>query len=76
MARPFKGRQVDVGFVLRVELERLLKRPVRLELLTDSQQVFCAIANARRTTEKRTMLDLAAAREGYDRGDRRPYHVT
>lgn len=63
------GEAFDSGFVLRVELERLLQRPVRLELLTDSQQVFSAIANSRRTTERRTMLDLDAATEGFDRGD-------
>lgn len=63
------GEPFDTGFVLRVELERLLQRPIRLELLTDSQQVFCAISQRRRTTEQRTRLDLHAATEGFNRGD-------
>ncbi len=40
-----------------------------LILLTDSKSLFDVISNGTRTSEKRMMLEIAAAREGYRRKD-------
>lgn len=57
----------DAGFVVKTELERLLKRPVALQLLTDSKQCFDTISFSSRTKEQRLQLDLAAARQGFNK---------
>ena len=42
-----------------------LKRAVPMHLLTDSKSLFDIISKGTRTSEKRIMLDIHAAREGY-----------
>ncbi len=59
----------DVGYTLATELSSLLGRKVPLILLTDSKSLFDVISKGSRTSEKRMMLDIAAARERYRRRD-------
>lgn len=55
----------DVAATLADELGEILCRKIPLLLLTDSKSLFDVISKGLRTSEKRTMLDLAAAREGF-----------
>ena len=55
----------DVAAVLSAELEVLLGTKVSVQLLTDSKSLFDVISKGSRTSEKRPMLDIAAAREGF-----------
>lgn len=57
----------DEAFIIKYDLERLYKQPVPLTMLTDSKQLFDVITRASHTTEKRLMIDIAAAREAYNR---------
>eukprot|EP00173_Palmaria_palmata_P003808 Plantae.Rhodophyta-Palmaria_palmata.ctg4150.p2 GENE.Plantae.Rhodophyta-Palmaria_palmata.ctg4150~~Plantae.Rhodophyta-Palmaria_palmata.ctg4150.p2 ORF type:complete len:156 (-),score=20.32 Plantae.Rhodophyta-Palmaria_palmata.ctg4150:275-742(-) len=59
----------DASFVVKYELERLLKRPTALQMLVDSKQIFDAVTQSTRTTEKRLLLDLAAAKQSFERGE-------
>ncbi len=59
----------DVGYTRATELSSLLGRKVPLILLTGSKSLFDVISKGTRTSEKRMMLDIAAAREGYRRRD-------
>eukprot|EP00170_Pyropia_yezoensis_P004332 contig_17702_g4344 len=59
----------DKVFVIKHDLERLYKQPVPLTMLTDSRQLFDVITRASHTTEKRLMIDIAAAREAYNRNE-------
>ena len=47
----------DAAFSIRHDLQRLLKKDVRLTLLTDSMSLFKVIVNSTITTEKRLMID-------------------
>ncbi len=53
----------DVGYTLATELSSLLGKKVPLILLTDGKSLFDVITKGTRTSEKRMMLDIAAARE-------------
>ena len=55
----------DVAAVLSAELEGMLGYKVPVQLLTDSMSLFDVISKGSRTSEKRMMLDIAAAREGF-----------
>lgn len=55
----------DVAAALSSELKLLLDREVPVHLFTDSKSLFDVISKGSRTSEKRTMLDIAAAREGF-----------
>ncbi len=57
----------DVGIALTAQLSAILRRRVPLILLTDSKSLFDVISKGSRTSESRTLLDIAAAREGYRR---------
>ncbi len=59
----------DMGYSLAIELSNVLGRKVPLILLTDSKSLFDVIWKGIPTSEKRMMSDIAAAREGYRRGD-------
>ena len=59
----------DDALALRALLEQLLSRAVPLQMLTDSKSLFDVIACGSRTSEKRIMLDIVAAREGYASGE-------
>jgi hypothetical protein len=51
----------DAAFVLKHSLEKLLKRQIRLQMLTDSKQLFDAISHSTQTKEKRILIDIAAS---------------
>lgn len=55
----------DVAATLSLELGALYKRKVPLHLFTESKSLFDVISKGSRTSEKRLMLDIAAAREGF-----------
>ena len=59
----------DAAFSIRHDLQRLLKKDVRLTLLTDSMSLFKVIVNSTITTEKRLMIDISAVREAYEKSD-------
>lgn len=60
---------LDEAFVLRYDLEQLYNCRIPLNVFTDSRQLFDVITRASHPTEKRLMIDVAAAREAYNRGD-------
>ena len=55
----------DDAIALRSQLEHAPRRSVPMHLLTDSKSLFNTISKGTRTSEKRIMLDIHAAREGY-----------
>lgn len=59
----------DEAFIIKHDLERVYKQRVPLTMLTDSKQLFDVITRASHTTEKRLMIDIAAAREAYNRNE-------
>lgn len=54
----------DVSTSLSDELYVILSRIVPVQLLTDSTSLFDAISKSSRSSQKRFMLDIAAAHEG------------
>ena len=59
----------DEAFALKKTVELALNRNVHLHLLTDSKSLFDIISKGSPTNEKRLMLDIHAAREGYKAHD-------
>jgi len=57
----------DAAFIIRHDLERLYLQHLPLVMLTDSKQIFDVITRASHTAEKRLMIDVAVAREAYNR---------
>ncbi len=56
----------DACFALSVELGHVLNRKsIPVKLYTDRRSLFDAISKGSRTSERRLMLDIAAAREGF-----------
>ena len=55
----------DMGAVLAAELGIMIGCTVPVQLFTDSKSLFDVISKGFRTSEKRMMLDIAAAREGF-----------
>ncbi len=55
----------DVAATLAMELKALLHVSIPVQLFTDSKCLFDIISKGSRTSEKRLMLDVAAAREGF-----------
>lgn len=60
---------LDEAFVIRYDLERLYNQHIPLTILTDSKQLFDVVTKASQPTEKRLMIDIAAARQAYTRHD-------
>ena len=58
------GDLIDVSTTLANELELVFSRKIPVQLFTDSKSLFDVISRGSRTSEKRVMLDIAAAREG------------
>jgi hypothetical protein len=48
-------------------LEKLLKRQIRLQMLTDSKQLLDAISHSTQTKEKRLLIDIAASKQSFER---------
>eukprot|EP00170_Pyropia_yezoensis_P000148 contig_1145_g149 len=59
----------DEEFVIRYDLEQLYGCHIPLSLFTDSKKLFDVVTKASHPTEKRLMVDIAAAREAYNRRD-------
>ena len=57
----------DAAYILKYDLERVYNQPLPVVMLTDSKQTFDVMTRATHTTEKRLMIDIAAAREAYNR---------
>jgi hypothetical protein len=55
----------DNAFLPRHELESMLGKPVPLIMFTDSQALFNVVIRNKRTTERRLMVEVAAARQTY-----------
>ena len=55
----------DIAATLASELGGRYGGRIPVQLLTDSKSLFDVISKGSRTSEKRTMLDIAAAREGF-----------
>lgn len=58
---------LDFAYMLKADLQEMLGMSIPMKILTDSEPLFNIITRERITTEKRLMLDLAAARESYRR---------
>jgi hypothetical protein len=52
------------AFIIKHDIERMIV-PVHLPMLTDSKALFDVLTRTRYTTERRLMVDIAAARESY-----------
>jgi hypothetical protein len=57
----------DTAFVLKYSLEKLLKRQIRLQMLTNSKQLFDAISHSTQAKEKRILIDIAASKHSFGR---------
>ena len=55
----------DDAYAIRTQLKDALRQEIPLHLFTDSKSLFDIISKGSRTSEKRIMLDVFAAREGY-----------
>lgn len=55
----------DYAIAISKDIAKLLGRTIPIQLLTDSKSLFDVISKGSRTSEKRMMLDIAAAREGF-----------
>ena len=58
----------DAAIVLQHELKGILKRTLKIRILTDSDTLFKVVIRNAATTEKRLMIDVKAAREAYNQG--------
>ena len=59
----------DAAVVLKHDMEFVYNQKIPLILPTDSKQMFHVITKARHTTERKLMIDIAAARESYTCGE-------
>lgn len=57
----------DTAFILKHDLQRIYQQHIPLVMLASSKQMFHVITKASPTTEKRLIIDVAAAREAYNR---------
>eukprot|EP00171_Calliarthron_tuberculosum_P023142 IDg23142t1 len=55
----------DRTSTLAAEIGTIYKKRIPVQLLTDSKSLFDVISKGSRTSEKRMMLDIAAARERF-----------
>ena len=55
----------DIAATLASDLGEIYSRPIPVQQLTDSKSLFDAISKVSRTSENRTMLNIAADREGF-----------
>ena len=55
----------DCVYVLKVDLENSLGQKTHMRMLMDSSSLFDVFTKNSTTTEKRLMIDVAAAREAY-----------
>jgi hypothetical protein len=57
----------DRSFVLKSDLEDMLNTRIPIRMYTDSQSLFDVISKGSMTAERRLQIDIALAREGFDR---------
>jgi hypothetical protein len=57
----------DRSFVLKSDLEDMLNVKIPIRMYTDSQSLFDVISKGSMTAERRLQIDIALAREGFDR---------
>lgn len=57
----------DRAFIIKNDLEDMLKSTVPIRIYTDSKQVFDSMTKSKPTTERRLMIDLHATKDSYDR---------
>jgi hypothetical protein len=57
----------DAAFMVRDQLERVLKRKVPITMYTDSKGMYDVLTSNRTTTEGRLMIDITATRQSYNR---------
>jgi hypothetical protein len=57
----------DNAFILRHELQEMTGLNIQLLIMTNSKSLFDIITRRKHTTEMRTMVDIAAIREGFSR---------
>jgi hypothetical protein len=57
----------DSSFVLKSDLEDMLNMRIPIRMYTDSQSLFDVISKGSMTAERRLQIDIALAREGFDR---------
>lgn len=57
----------DAAFTTQHALQKLLRRKVKLQMLTDSKKLFDAISRSTRTKERRLMIDIAGAKESFEK---------
>lgn len=58
----------DSAIVIQHELKQMLKKTLKIQILTDSETLFNVIVRNGPTKEKRLMIDGLAAREAYNSG--------
>ena len=56
----------DSAYMIRHDLEHMYGKFIPLQMRTDSKQMFAVVAKASSTSERRLMIDIAAAREAYN----------
>jgi len=61
------AKAFDDAFVIKHDLERNYHQHMPLIMLTDSKQLFDVITRASHPTEKRLMVEIAAAREAHNK---------
>ena len=59
----------DSVYAIKRTLEKVYRQNLPVTMLTDSKQMFDVITKASHTSEKRLMIDVAAARGAYNRND-------
>ena len=55
----------DTAYMIKRDLEEILKQNVPLKMLTDSKSLFDVITRSSQMSEKRLMIDIAGVREAY-----------
>jgi len=55
----------DASIAFKSDIQNILSKTIPLQLLTDSKCLFDIVSRGSRTSEKRTMIDVASAREGF-----------
>lgn len=57
----------DSAYTLKDELYRVFRKTVTIAMLTDSGCLFDVVVKSTRTSEKRLMIDIATARDAYEK---------
>lgn len=60
---------LDEAYITRYDLESLYEQHIPITVHTDSKQLFDVVTRGSHPTEKRLMIDVAAARQAYKRHD-------